>query len=310
MKHHADQQALSIGGVERDTGISKDTLRIWERRYGFPRPIRDDSGDRLYPGWQVDRLRLIKRLVDAGFRPGKLIPGSDKRLFELAAQCGQAAPAPARERGLQHAIELIRKHHGSELKSLLVQQLTRVGLQRFVVDTIAPLNVMVGESWMRGELQIFEEHLYTELALGILRNAISAAQFTGGAPRLLLTTLPNEQHSLGLAMAETILVVESADVVALGTQMPVSNIASAASAYQVDIVGLSFSGAYPANMVVRGLRDLRDALPSRIAIWAGGSGVAPIRRPIDDVTLLTSLPALQQAVHDWRAAHDLIATSA
>ena len=29
-----------IGAVERDTGIGRDTLRIWERRYGFPVPER------------------------------------------------------------------------------------------------------------------------------------------------------------------------------------------------------------------------------------------------------------------------------
>ncbi|MGE0106807.1 MAG: MerR family DNA-binding transcriptional regulator, partial [Thiomonas sp.] len=40
---------LSIAAVERDTGIGKDTLRVWERRYGFPQPHRDASGDRLYP---------------------------------------------------------------------------------------------------------------------------------------------------------------------------------------------------------------------------------------------------------------------
>ena len=32
---------LSIAAVERDTGLSKDTLRVWERRYGFPSPGRD-----------------------------------------------------------------------------------------------------------------------------------------------------------------------------------------------------------------------------------------------------------------------------
>lgn len=29
---------LSIAAVERDTGLTKDTLRVWERRYGFPTP--------------------------------------------------------------------------------------------------------------------------------------------------------------------------------------------------------------------------------------------------------------------------------
>jgi DNA-binding transcriptional MerR regulator len=40
---------FSIAAVERDTGIGKDTLRVWERRYGFPQPGRDSFGERSYP---------------------------------------------------------------------------------------------------------------------------------------------------------------------------------------------------------------------------------------------------------------------
>jgi len=64
---------LSISAVERDTGLSKDTLRVWERRYGFPSPMRDAFGERIYPLEQVDRLRAIRRLMDIGHRPGKII---------------------------------------------------------------------------------------------------------------------------------------------------------------------------------------------------------------------------------------------
>jgi hypothetical protein len=35
---------LPIAAVERDTGLAKDTLRVWERRYGFPQPGRDANG--------------------------------------------------------------------------------------------------------------------------------------------------------------------------------------------------------------------------------------------------------------------------
>ncbi|MEY2631516.1 MAG: hypothetical protein RIR00_170, partial [Pseudomonadota bacterium] len=62
---------FSIAAVERDTGLSKDVLRMWERRYGFPVPDRDTNGERAYPSEQVERLRQIKRLMDQGHRPGK-----------------------------------------------------------------------------------------------------------------------------------------------------------------------------------------------------------------------------------------------
>ena len=55
---------LSIAAVERDTGIAKDTLRVWERRYGFPNPLRDSNDDQVYPADQIEKLRLLKRLLD------------------------------------------------------------------------------------------------------------------------------------------------------------------------------------------------------------------------------------------------------
>ena len=64
---------FNIGVVERETGIGKDTLRVWERRYGFPLPVRCEGEDRLYPENQVEQLRLIKRLLDSGMRPARVV---------------------------------------------------------------------------------------------------------------------------------------------------------------------------------------------------------------------------------------------
>ena len=64
---------LPIAAVERETGLGKDTLRVWERRYRFPTPSRDSSGDRLYSLEQVQQLKLISRLLDSGLRPGKVV---------------------------------------------------------------------------------------------------------------------------------------------------------------------------------------------------------------------------------------------
>lgn len=79
-----DPQLLTISAVERETGLSKDTLRAWERRYGFPVPDRDARGDRRYSLEQVERLRKIKRLVDHGFRPSKVI-GSETGVDQILA---------------------------------------------------------------------------------------------------------------------------------------------------------------------------------------------------------------------------------
>jgi hypothetical protein len=77
---------LSIAAVERDTGLSKDTLRVWERRYGFPNPGRDPLGERAYTLADVEKLRIIKRLLDAGHRPGRVVTQSLEQLQAISEQ--------------------------------------------------------------------------------------------------------------------------------------------------------------------------------------------------------------------------------
>ena len=77
---------LTIRAVERDSGIARDTLRIWERRYGFPEPSRNDKGERVYPEDQLRRLQRIRRLLDQGMRPGKIVALGDIELGILEAE--------------------------------------------------------------------------------------------------------------------------------------------------------------------------------------------------------------------------------
>jgi DNA-binding transcriptional MerR regulator len=55
-----------IGAVANITGISTHTIRAWERRYGMDLSGRSEGGTRLYPESSLERLHLIKQLLDHG----------------------------------------------------------------------------------------------------------------------------------------------------------------------------------------------------------------------------------------------------
>lgn len=298
---------LSISAVERDTGLSKDTLRVWERRYGFPQPARDNFGERIYPVEQVDKLRVMRRLMDMGYRPGKIIGLSIDRLQELASE--SASPpvsmdqARAESEDLPKFIELTKAHRIAELRSALSQSAMRLGIDRFVMEVAAPLNRMVGDAWARGYFEVFEEHLYTESMQVILRNSISNIPAVGKGPKVLLTTFPNEAHGLGLLMAEAILSLAGARCISLGVQTPIWDIVQATTTQDVDIVALSFSASTNPNQVVDGLLDLRVKLPESVQIWAGGNCPILQRKPPKDVVVLPDLEDIHPALQRWRDAH-------
>lgn len=293
--------AFTIGAVERDTGLAKDTLRVWERRYGFPQPERDANGERLYPVEQVERLRLIKRLMDQGFRPGRLLAAGDAELAALGAAPPEAPPAPTDEL-LRGVLAQIKANDVPALRTALNQAMHRQGLQQFVLDTVARLNQAVGEAWMRGEFEVFEEHLYTEQMQSLLRQAIAALPAGRGSPRIVLTTVPDEQHVLGLLMSECLLTLEGATCISLGTQTPLADIHKAATAHDADIVALSFSAAFPTRQIPPLLARLRALLPPAIALWGGGTGCARLAAP-PGVLLVGPLGAALDALAEWRVAH-------
>ncbi len=295
---------FNIAAVERDTGLSKDVLRVWERRYGFPVPERDSNGERLYPAEQVTRLRQIKRLMDQGHRPGKLIATPADELSALAPRrTGPSERMTQSETGcLDELLTLIKQHDATGYLQAMQQRLARQGLQRFVQDTVAPLTRRVGEAWEDGSFEVFEEHLFTELTKRVLRQAIAALPPGVRGPRVLLTSVPDEQHILGLLMAEAIIALEGAECIPLGTQMPLLEIRRAAEAHQVDIVALSFSVAFPQRQIASLLQQLREVLPASAELWAGGSGIARTS-PLPGVRLLGTLESAISAIEEWRAAH-------
>jgi DNA-binding transcriptional MerR regulator/methylmalonyl-CoA mutase cobalamin-binding subunit len=294
------EPVFSISAVERDTGLSKDTLRVWERRYAFPLPGRDAHGERVYSQEQLEKLRAIKRLMDRGQRPGKLIGLS---LAELRQRSEATEAEAARSPELARYLEHVKAHEVDALRQALAQAIMRQGLARFLLDTAAPLSGAVGDAWMRGDVEVFEEHLYTEVMQGVLRNAIAGIPSPGRPPRVVLTTLPNEQHALGLLMAEGMLAMEGATCVSLGTQTPVWDIVLAAEAQRADMVAISLSVAFPANLAIDALADLRSKLPARMELWVGGANPGPHRRSVAGIVTMRTLDEIPAAIARWRETH-------
>lgn len=290
----------NIAAVERDTGLSKDTLRVWERRYGFPKPVRDEHDERLYSLPELEKLRLLRLLIDYGHRPGKIINRSTPELSQMiSARAPVQSPPPE----IDNIIDLLLRHDVEGFRHALLQALMKQGLLQFVTQTVTQLNHWIGEAWLSGRVAVFDEHLYSEHVQNILRNAILAEPGRGSAPRVLLTSLPGEKHRIGLLMVEAVLAAEGAACVALGTETPVIDIKNAVPAYAVDVVALSFSSAITQSAALAGLAELRSLLPPDTEIWGGGGALARARKAADGVLLLRSFEYMRYALERWRMEH-------
>jgi methylmalonyl-CoA mutase cobalamin-binding subunit len=298
-----EEPLLSIAAVERETGLGKDTLRAWERRYGFPLPARDAAGVRGYPRALVDRLVLIRRALLAGQRPGRLLALPAAELDAILLELARAPTAGAA--GLLdvgEGLAALRAGGPDGLRHWLTLGLARRGLAEFVVDGVAPLTAAIGDAWLAGTVAVYEEHLFSEAVQAVLRVAMAPFQagLNARAPRALLTTVPGEAHGLGLLMVEAMLTLEACRCISLGTQTPVADIVAATTAQRADIVALSFSESLAAPVALSTLDELRTRLPAAVEIWAGGACPVLRRLHAPGIRVMTGLVDIQRAVADWR----------
>ncbi len=86
-----------IGTVAQLTGLTADTIRMWERRYATVAPLRSDGGTRLYGDDEVTRLQLMRALTESGDPIGAIanLPTQSlrERLARLADLSGYGASA-------------------------------------------------------------------------------------------------------------------------------------------------------------------------------------------------------------------------
>jgi len=296
----SNDASVPLPEIERETGFGKGQLRKWRQRYGFPLLESMVYRNSAYSRQTVDKLILIKRLLEAGFRPGQVVgmttPGLEKLLLGLVL----SVPVVRHDESTQVCIELLKRSAVAELLVLLAELRAKGTLADFVRYTVAPLLIDVGDAWKTNEIDIYHEHLCTCCIERYLQGEILKLKPKNGLPRVLFALPPGEHHLIGLLMAEAVIAEQGASTISIGSDIPLSNLQLAAISCKVDVVALSFSVFYPARKVVPSLQHLRHVLPSQIQIWAGGGGLAGLRKHPKGVRIFLefngAVAALNEAV--------------
>ncbi len=81
-----EDEFFEISAVARLTGISSHVLRVWERRYRVVEPRRSDTKRRRYNREDIQRLSLLKTLVDHGHAIGSIARLTTAQLEERLAK--------------------------------------------------------------------------------------------------------------------------------------------------------------------------------------------------------------------------------
>lgn len=295
--------------VSERTGLSPDVLRAWEKRYRAVEPPRRDGGSqRLYSDADVERLRLLRRVTQAGRSIGQVAELSTDELAALAREdeAGRReAPATAATRGtagaracVDRALVHIRDLSSSGLESVLMRGLVTLGAETFLDEVAVPLLREVGRAWEEKVLGIAQEHLTTAVLRRVLGFAADAAGAPNDAPVVVVATPARQVHEMGALLAAVSAAVAGWRVAYLGPDLPAEEIAGAARKRGAHAVALSAVFPLDDPALPSELRRLRSQLPPGVAILVGGEAGRAVADELsaEGAVWLPSLPEFRRTL--------------
>lgn len=276
----------------RRSGLTKDVLRAWERRYGVVTPGRTGNGRRLYSDDDVERLTLLGRATSGG-RPISLVAQTDTRelktLVQEDAAVGSSPPAPpALSSGaggphVEMCLDSIRRMDQPGLRRALRRAVIALRPVVFTEHVVAPLMQRVGALWWEKRLDPGQERMASNASREVLSDLIAALQdLSKEAPRLIVATPARQRHELGSMLAAATGSALGWQVTYLGADIPVEDIASATGRIDADALALSIVFPQDDPRLPDDLRRLRGLLPD-LPIVVGGRASASYAGVLEEI---------------------------
>lgn len=263
------------------SGISVPLLRAWERRYDIVAPQRTAAGYRLYDEAALERLRLMRRLVDAGWTPSTAaaaILSGEHPLADAAPMPDRAggsvpedeAPARSGDDLVEAFVAAAAAFDPDRLEAVLDSMFARGTFETVAHELLLPGLVAVGTAWASGRLTVAAEHAASHAALRRLAAAFQAAgRPPSGQGAIVIGMPPSARHELGALAFGTAARRAGLPVVYLGPDLPIPDWVAAAietSARAAVIGTVTESDVAPAVAVAEALRA---ALPDLLVCFGG-----------------------------------------
>lgn len=278
----------SIGFVATQVGVSVSTVRKWETRYGFPKPLRTSGGTRKYSDRDVELLIHAKSLLDAGQRAEQVFASEGRFLVEKA--CLGVIPWDSEpQKTIDDVLSAFRKHDYQHCFHLLSNALAAQSALDFVEAIAAPLMQQVGVLWAYKQIGIFEEHAISRVLRAVLEAAIKTDQLKKRQPVILLLAAKGDLHTLGLMMVHAALAEAGARCINLDGNLPTEEIFRAVNSYQADIVAISAIRSPVSSHARNQIEVLSEQLPENVEIWIGGTGAGSLATVTSRTVLFDSI---------------------
>jgi MerR family transcriptional regulator, light-induced transcriptional regulator len=259
---------LRIGALAQRVGVSPELLRAWEQRYGLLRPLRSDGGFRLYSSADEQRVRAMRRHLNAGVSAAQAarLAIAETPENEAVSSTGLAA-LPGELRAAFDRLDESGAH------AALDRLLASFTLETVLREVLLPYLHELGGRWERSEIYVAQEHFASNLLRGRLLG-LARGWGNGSGPTTVLACAPGELHDLPLIMFGLVLAGRGRSVTYLGPDTPVATIREALAALHPDLVVISATAESRLRSAKAELAELAREVPVTLAGAGASRGLA------------------------------------
>ncbi|MYA60886.1 MAG: helix-turn-helix domain-containing protein [Chloroflexi bacterium] len=167
------------------------------------------------------------------------------------------------------------------------------------LSVLAPAQVLLGEMWHRGEINIAQEHLATAITVQMMdRQRQNARPRTPRGLRALVTPVQDDEHSVGARMIADLLIMDGWDVDFFWDATPAKDLGEYVQLRRVNLLALSVTMTECLPNVFATSEIIRTIDPPRPKILLGGAAVEltdidPDELGVDAVATDVSIAAQQ-----------------
>jgi MerR family transcriptional regulator, light-induced transcriptional regulator len=258
------------------TGLSPDTLRAWERRYGAVQPKRDTNGRRLYDGAEVARLRLLRQAVDLGQPIHRVARLTTAELEDLSREARERAPAQGLSDLVTRLLDAVANYRPDLCDEILGLAIAGLSPRDAVHFVLSPALVQAGSRWHAGEFSAGQEHLLTASVERLVMTTLHTFQKSARGPGMVFGTLAGERHAIGSLLAAFLAASQGMRCIYLGADLPPLELATAAIRSGAAVIVLSLATANPS--LERQLQEICSELPPDIEVWLGGAATQDLQQ--------------------------------
>ncbi len=267
---------LSIGAVAKLTGLTEFTLRAWERRHNVTHPHRSPTGRRLYSEKDVERLQLIRNLIDQGHTIRDLAALEVSKLKALTLATAKTNTKVPRADALDELESSLRQMDLSNFSELLKSSQMKLDTRSFLLELVAPFMRRLGTLVFEGDLDIFHEHaasaIVRNILTGLLFSTENSTRFKDSAP-IVFSTPEDDHHEFGILIASILCVLNRKRVFYLGPNMPALSLVKAGEATGSThyVTGISAPmHALSTKQLSKYITELVNLLPTHATLWLAG----------------------------------------